>query len=139
MIKQINITTRLILLFMLLAICAVIIALLGLSCIRQSTSDIQKIEKVSLPSINHLHLINEAQISVILGERGLINMRMLEPEIRQAQYDWIEDAIKQADISWQAYESLPQSQAEKEVWQQFISQWEEWKTASDKVVSLSKN
>ncbi|MBP8820416.1 MAG: MCP four helix bundle domain-containing protein [Syntrophomonadaceae bacterium] len=138
MIKNIKITTRLMLLFMLLAICAVIIALLGLSCIRQSTSDIQKIEKVSLPSINHLHLINEAQISVILGERGLINMRMLEPEIRQAQYDWIEDAIKQADISWQAYESLPQSQAEKEVWQQFIMQWEEWKTASDKVVSLSK-
>lgn len=139
MIKNINITTRLMLLFMLLAICAVIIALLGLSCIRQSTSDIQKIEKVSLPSINHLHLINEAQISVILGERGLINMRMLEPEIRQAQYDWIEAAIKEADISWQAYESLPQSQAEKEVWQQFIMQWEEWKTASDKVVSLSKD
>ena len=139
MIKNINITTRLMLLFMLLAICAVIIALLGLSCIRQSTSDIQKIEKVSLPSINHLHLINEAQISVILGERGLINMRMLEPEIRQAQYDWIEAAIKQADISWQSYESLPQSQADKEVWQQFISQWEEWKTDSEKVVSLSKD
>ena len=138
MIKQINITTRLILLFMLLAICAVIIALLGLSCIRQSTSDIQKIEKVSLPTIHHLHLINEAQISVILGERGLINMRMLEPEIRQAQYDWIEAALKQADTSWQAYESLPQSQADKEVWQQFISQWEEWKTDSEKVVSLSK-
>lgn len=138
MIKKIKITTRLMLLFMLLAVCAVIIALIGLSCIRQSTSDIQKIEKVSLPSIHHLHLINEAQVSVILGERGLINMRMLEPEVRQAQYDWIEAALKQADVSWQAYESLPQSQTEKEVWQQFISQWEEWKTDSDKVVSLSK-
>jgi methyl-accepting chemotaxis protein len=138
MIKNIRITTRLMLLFMILAICAVIIALLGLSCIRQSTSDIQKIEKVSLPAIQHLHLINEAQISVILGERGLINMRMLEPEIRQAQYDWIEAAIKQADTSWKAYESLPQSQTEKEVWQQFVSQWEEWKTDSDEVVSRSK-
>jgi methyl-accepting chemotaxis protein len=138
MIKNLKITTQLMVLFVILAICAVIIAMLGLSCIRQSTSDIQKIEQVSLPSIHHLHLINEAQVSVILGERGLINMRMLEPEIRQAQYDWIEAAIKQADTSWQAYESLPQSQAEKEVWQQFIPQWEEWKTDSDKVVSLSR-
>jgi len=121
-----------------LAGCAVIIALLGINCIRQATSDLREIEKVSLPSVQHLQSINEAQISVILGERGLIDMRMLEPEVRQAQYDWIQDAHKQAQSSWEVYESLTQNREEQLIWQQFVQQWEDWKNDSAKVVSISK-
>jgi methyl-accepting chemotaxis protein len=138
MIRNLKITTQLMVLFTILAICAVIIALLGLGCIRQSTSDIQKIEQVSLPSVQHLQLIVEAQVSIILGERGLIDMRMLDPEIRQAQYHWIEAANKQAETSRQIYETLPQSQREKELWQQFLPQWDEWKVENNKVISLSR-
>lgn len=138
MVKNIKIRTQLMMLFALLAICAIIIATLGLSSIRQSTSDLQEIETVSLPSIQHLQSLNEAQISVILGERGLIDMRMLDPQVRQAQYDWIEAANKQAEASWEIYEVLPQTEKEKELWQQFIPLWEEWKVESDKVISLSR-
>ena len=87
---------------------------------------IEEIGFVRLPSLDSLQVMNEAQTSVLVGERGLLMERMTG-EARRAQYAFIDSAFARADAAWKKYEPLPQTVEEAEVWKQFVPEWEKWK------------
>lgn len=138
MLGNVKISTQLMALFCAIAICSVIIGLLGLTCIRNSTSNLEEIEKVRLPGVQQLLTIDEAQTAVIVGERGLINNSMMDSDIRQAQYEWIETSQERACVSMKNYKSLPKTEEETILWDEYLSQYEKWVSDDGKVVDLSR-
>jgi methyl-accepting chemotaxis protein len=106
----------------------------GMANVMEAQDDISA---VRLPGIQSLSIISQAQKSVLVGERGLINRRMLDPEVRKAQYVYIDNAWKEIDAAWKTYEPLPKTQEEAEVWKSFVVQWDAWKKDSKLVMDLS--
>ena len=90
------------------------------------------------PRVQALLTINDGQGAVVTGERGLVNRKMTEPEVRKADYAYIEDAWKRIVPAWKTYESLPRGKEETEIWKKLASQWEAWKKDTDRVVELSR-
>jgi methyl-accepting chemotaxis protein len=90
-----------------------------------------------LPSIRNILVLKEAQQAVLVGERGLIIRRMMDPAIRKAQYAYRDAALKRAQESWKEYAALPRTVEEEALWKEFVSRWEQWRTGHQQVVALS--
>lgn len=136
--RDLKISTKMVSGFVLVAIIATIVGAVGFYGMNQIMSGEKKIANESLPSIQNLEAINEATTSVLLGERGLINRRMMDTDVRNAQYVYIEDAFKRADEGWNKYSSMSKSPKEEELWNKLNSEWDEWKKKDEGVVSLSR-
>ena len=126
-----KIGVKLILGFIIVALIAGAVGIIGYSSLNE-------IGNVRLPSVEALIRINTAQAKVIIGERGLINDQMIDPEIRQAQYDYIATNFEQAQKAWDQYESLPHTAEEAALWQDFAPKWENWVALHEVVVGLSE-
>ncbi|HTP64273.1 MAG TPA: methyl-accepting chemotaxis protein, partial [Geobacteraceae bacterium] len=91
-----------------------------------------------LPSVQSLLIMKESQQAVLVGERGLVIRRLMDPEKRKAQYAYMDNAWKRAEEGWKVYEPLPQTKEEEQMWKAFVPLWEEWKKDHQKVVDLSR-
>ncbi len=91
-----------------------------------------------LPSVIALATIDEAQTAVTVGERGLINRQMMDSELRQAQYDYIDAAWTRVDTAWQNFESHELSAEEQALWNTFTPQWNKWKADHNEVRRLQE-
>lgn len=137
--NNLTIRAKLIISFIAVAIIAGIVGIIGYIGITQVMKSHDEVAEVRLPSINALLTISEAQTAAWSGERGLINRRMMEPEIRRAQYKYIEEAMERAEKAWSIYEPLPQSKEEASEWKKFVDLWNSWKEENERVVELSKD
>ncbi len=135
---NLKISTKLITSFILVACLAAAVGAVGFIGMSNTQKAQDDIASVRLPSVKALLTMSEAQTAVLTGERGLVNRRMMDPEIRNVQYQYIEDAFSRAEEAWRIYEPLPQTQDEAVMWKQFVPQWEDWKEKSAIVVALSK-
>jgi len=124
--------------FILVAIIALAVGVVGLFGMNQIMDGEKVIANEALPSIENLQTINEATTSVLLGERGLINRRMMETDVRNAQYVFIEDAFKRSNESWNKYADMPKSPREEELWNKLNVQWEEWVSKDEELINLSR-
>lgn len=136
--NKLKIRAKLLISFIFVALIAGLIGLVGYNGMTKIQKAQQEFADLRLPSIHALLIISEAQTSVLVGERGLINRRMMEKGIRQAQYDYIANAFNRADEAWKIYEPLPQSEEEAAEWKRFVPLWEKWKNEHQKVVDLAK-
>ena len=137
MLKQMKMRTKIIgalATVVVLSLAAAGIGYYGMSSVMRAQ---EEISAVRLPGIQSLSTINQAQKAVLVGERGLVNRRMLDSEIRKAQYAYIDNAWKEIDAAWKVYEAFPKTSEEKEVWKSFIGQWDVYKNESRRVVDLS--
>jgi methyl-accepting chemotaxis protein len=117
---------------------ALIIGYFGYSNTQQLESLILKFVNEQVPSVRALGDVKAHQNAVLVGERGLINRRMMESEIRKAQYNYVEKNLREAEESFSNYLTIPKSQAEEIELQNFKSYWSEWKSKSNRVVELSR-
>jgi methyl-accepting chemotaxis protein len=136
--KDVRIGTKLLGGYLIVAIIAAIIGYIGYNGMTKIGIEQDKGAKILLPSIQQLLTIDEAQTAALAGERGLTNRRMMEKEIRQAQYKFISDAFKRADEAWKIYEPLPQSPDAAEEWKTFVPLWTQWKAEVQKTISISE-
>ena len=113
--------------FVIVALIAAVIGMMGYASLNTLERHIEEVGMVRMPSVQALLIISEAHTAIKAGERGLLNRRMSETEVRQAQYDDIDEAWAWADEAWRNYEPLPHTDEEARVWQQFKPAWEEWK------------
>lgn len=61
---------------------------------------------VRMSSVQSMFEMGEAQAEVLIGERALINRRMMEDSVRHAQYAYIDAAFQKAADSRAIYEPL---------------------------------
>ena len=126
-----KIASKLVLGFVIVAIIAGVIGMVGLV----ST---QEIAEVRLPSVMKLLTISDTQQQVMVGERGLVNRRMMEPELRQAQYDYIDNALTEQSEAVAAYSEIKKTTEEEDIWNRMKVALAAWKIDDSTVVNLSK-
>ncbi|MCE5271326.1 methyl-accepting chemotaxis protein [bacterium] len=127
--------------YMSLAVIALAIGISGYYGISRSSRAVADIGTIRLPGVEHLLIINEALTAVTTGERGLLNNKMMDPKVRQAQYDYIDQAFSRADEAWKAFEELPKSADEEQLWKDLEPKWANWKQGHQAVreASLKKD
>ena len=106
--------------FGVIAFIAALIGFVGYNGLMTANESIDEIGLVRMPGIKNLLKINAAQNAVIVGERGLINTKMMDPVIRQRQYEGIKKQYTIIDEVWAKYESAPRTEFEQELWEQFV-------------------
>jgi methyl-accepting chemotaxis protein len=120
------------------ALIAAFIGLYGSHVIRTMKADMYETGNVRLPSIEGLAYMQESLQRIWVGERGLLNKRMMETGIRRAQYRYIDDAFRRLDEGWKIYETLPQTKEEAVLWNEFKPLFEDWKREYGDVRSLEE-
>lgn len=139
MISRMKLGTKIIAGFLVVAAIAAAMGLvgyLGMGSIMAVVED--EILGKRLPAVQNLLTMSEAQKAVILGERGLLMRRFMQPTLRAAQYAFVNDAWKRADAAQNAFESIKRTTEEEEMWRQFTPLWLQWKKEHQKVVDLSR-
>lgn len=137
-IKNLRLTTKLIAAFSLVAIIGFGLGIYGYVTVDNLRENVDEVGAVRLPSVNALQDMITAQTRINVGERGLMMPQITEPERRQAQYDYIDEAWALAEAARAKYEPLPRTPQEDKLWQEAVSRWDEWKTAHNKVRALQE-
>jgi methyl-accepting chemotaxis protein len=133
-----NLKKRLILSFVLVALLAAVVGGVGYWGISSVERTQDEIALVRLPSVQALLTISKAQTAVLTGERGLMINQMNTQELRDAQYNYINNAFDRAQKSWDIYAPLPQTDEEAVLWERFVPLWDKWVSDHEKVIDLSK-
>jgi methyl-accepting chemotaxis protein len=124
--------------FLCVAMIGILIGVFGLYAVGNLKSEIKEIGTVRMPSVQSLIELRVAINKVWVAERGLINPKMMEPEIRRANWNYLDEAWKLADKSWKIYEPLPQTRDEAAEWKTFTEHWQNWKDKQQKVMDICK-
>lgn len=136
MLSNMRIGTKLAVSFGIMAALALVLGAVGYFNLGNVSKHYGEIAEEHLPSLDALLTLREAEYAVMLGERGLINRRMMDPALRQAQYRWIDSAWERADKAWRTYERLPRTPDEESLWEDLQTKWNDWKQKHQSVRSL---
>lgn len=103
-----------------------LLGITGFISAEESAASIKDIAKGNLPGVQNLLIASEAQTAVWVGERGLLNNR-ITGDVRQAQYQYIDDAFSRASTALDVYQSLRHTPEEETLWKEFLPRWDAWK------------
>ena len=130
---NLKIRSKLLLSCSFVAVIAAIVGLVGNVGLSKLNSNTSQLIDVRIPSSRSLLALSDAQQAVWVGERGLINQQMMSPDIRRAQYAWIDAAFARADTANAVLNDLPKNNEQNALWEKVKSSWRTW-TAAHKVV-----
>ncbi len=136
--NNIRIKPRLVGAFLVVAFIAAVIGWRGISGMKFAQQEYEEVASVHLPAVEAFSRLQSAMYAVWIAERGLVNRRMMEPQIRQAQYRWIEKYQGIASEQWKELEALKLSDEAKKRLEEFRPLWAEWQSKHEQVVSLSR-
>jgi methyl-accepting chemotaxis protein len=135
---SIRIKPRLIGAFLAVALIAAIMAGYGLSGLGRVAGASKEISDVRVPSIVGVADMLQGQLGVWVGERGLVNRRMMDPKVREAQYAFIAKSWETANRGRKLYEALPQTPKEAKLWKELVPAWDKWEERHREVVRLAR-
>lgn len=138
MLSRMKLGPKLVVGFATVALIGGLIGLVGLRGLIGMGRQINEIHAVRMPSIQAVLELQNAARGVWIGERGLVNRRMMDPAIRKAQYDYIDKNFKAAEEAWKVYEPLPQTQEEAAKWKEFTPLWDDWRKKHEVVRNLAE-
>jgi methyl-accepting chemotaxis protein len=125
-----KLSTKLISGFLLVAVIATIIGLVGFFSVRSLNSSIDEIGVVRLPSIHGLFLV-KGNLEVIKGTIGML----INPNLTAQQRDDAIKSVEQARVEYKKgmdiYEPLPQTPEEAITWKETVVAMDEWKKANN--------
>lgn len=136
--KDINVGTKIIAGYVLVAAIAAIIGVVGFVGMNRIMEDQKFIGNEAMQEVKNIGIIDEAVSSLMVSERGLINRRMMEPEFRKAQYAFAESAIERIAEASQKYTAIPKSAEEEENWNIFQNYWNDWMKIHPEIIRLSR-
>lgn len=136
--KNLKISTKIHLGFSILTLITVLIGYLSYSSMAHIVETQKSIVSVHLPSVQSLLQIDASLQSVIAGERGLINDRYLDKDLRKAQYDFVDKSFDELYNASNAFALLTHTHNEDELWGKFVPKYNEFRTNINNILSLSK-
>ena len=119
--------------FLCVTFIGIIIGITGLLSMQSLDREINEIGVNRMPSVHSLTSIATALNKVWAAERGLINPKLMDPELRKGNYAYLDEAWKSASDSLKQYESLTQTKEEAAAWKDFVLLWDNWKEKHRKV------
>lgn len=138
MLKNMKLGAKLTSAFLLVAAVALVLGVVGYRGLVVVSGHYDQVANVSVPEIENIFRLREAELMVITAERGLINRRMMEPSLRNAQYRYIDKGWELADEAWQKLEAVEHTDAEKAAFEELKRVWNAWKSEHEVVRSLSE-
>ncbi|MHC9542069.1 MAG: methyl-accepting chemotaxis protein [Vulcanimicrobiota bacterium] len=138
MVKNVKIGKKLTGAFLIMATIAAVIGIYGYCTLSKIEVQVKDIGTNRLSSIQSLLNIKSALNMIWVGERGLINRRMMASDIRREQYAYIDDGWKLLDENMKIYEPLHQTEEESRLWQEYLSGFDNWKKLHQKARMLSE-
>lgn len=137
MLKNIQLSTKLIVSFALVALISLAVGFIGWNAIGNLGGHLYAIGRVRLPSIVSLQDIEKNMETVRVAQRTLLDPN-LDSAARQRQYDNVAEARKGYENAWKIYEALPQTAEEAKLWQQFVPVVGAWKDVNNRFFTLTK-
>ncbi len=129
---------KLVLAFLSVAALVAVTGLVGYVSVGSALSVLRETGTVQLPQLEAVLAIDAASQAVLAGEAGLVNRRMMEATIRQAQYRAIDDGLRAIEAGIAAYEATPRSAEEDRGWAEFKRGYGEWRAVQGRVRSGSE-
>ncbi|MGI5817232.1 MAG: HAMP domain-containing methyl-accepting chemotaxis protein [Armatimonadota bacterium] len=123
--------------FVSVALIALVIGLVGYAGINAVDHQADQLGEVRLPSVDYLWEIDACMQAIWVGERGLTHPRMMDPELRQEQYDWIDEHRTKAEAAYEAFIPLEHSEQDAKLWGEFEPLWAGWIEKHEVVYHLS--
>ncbi len=136
MLKRFKLGPKLIGAFVVVALIGGFIGGVGYQGTRKLGGHVSELGDTRLPRVAAVAAFRTTLGMVMAGERGLINRRMMDPQLRRAQYSFLEDNWTQAEEAWKKYEDIPRTAEEDEMWQAFVADWNAWKPQHEEVMKL---
>ncbi len=137
MVKNLKLRVKLILAFGAVALITLLLGLVGYYGAMNSAGAIQEIGAVRLPGVDHLLTIKESAENIRGTLRTLVIPGMGK-EVREHQYNNLTKARETYQAAWNAFEKLPRTQAEADIWQQFGPAWNAWREENNKFTEMSR-
>jgi methyl-accepting chemotaxis protein len=130
---KMNIKTKVLSGFLVSAIIALLIGVIGYIGMMQIHHALDTVGEVAMRRLDALARIDKAQAAIRSSERILINRRMSN-EHRLAQYENIARQWKIVDEHLEIIEALPRNAEQETMLEAFVSQWNTWKQMHEDVM-----
>jgi methyl-accepting chemotaxis protein len=136
--KNLTIRVKLLIGFSLVILVTFIIGIIGYKGLNTVGSQLTEVTTNELPSVESLYLIEEGLTAIKSSERSLLIEDYPDPKFRPDQYVHIDESLKQIDEARNEYAQLNQSAEEKNVWNSFVNNYNEWKKVHDEYIKLTQ-
>lgn len=118
---------------------SIIIVAVGLVAVVMSTNMLHSSDEIfhnRLPSIKSLHIISEAQTDLDAMENAVLSKHISGKE-RKDILARSEAAKKRIDEALKIYGPLPRTKEEDQVWNEFLSAWQNWIKDHENFISIA--
>lgn len=124
--------------FFLVSVITALTGAVGFYSITSGAKAIDQLGTVQLPGIDSLLAIKEGSEN-IRGTMRTLGIPGLPIEMRRRQYDNLTSTRAKYEAAWKAYEALPRTKEEVELWGRFGSAWSDWRTENTKYIEMCKH
>jgi hypothetical protein len=116
-----------------------IVSLTGNRGINGCSVALEEVSDVRLPSILGLQMVSEGQtaikanvLEVLLYETNYNSQQEFKKLLESDKAIW-----ERIEKGWKIYEPLPQTKEEAKLWEQFLKEWEVWKSENKKLMEVN--
>jgi len=134
---NLKVGVKLIIGFILVAIIAGTIGVVGFFSINTLSGYLHEMAEVNLPSVNAILMISESQTAVRSGLGNLANPQV-QAEERIDNYRYIEEAFARSEKYRAEFEALPHTSEQTSAWNSFEPLWEAWRVTVDRTIEASQ-
>ncbi|MCS6793802.1 MAG: methyl-accepting chemotaxis protein [Oscillatoriaceae bacterium SKYG93] len=134
---KIGLQSKLMAAFILMGLIVFIVGWMGNSSTDILAKHLYEISEVRLPSIVGLEMIERGLKNTYTAEIALLNTR-LNNVLRQEQIHNINEYWQQINAGYKKYNSLPRTEREEKLWQNFLSAWQRWQQEHEKFMKMYK-
>ncbi len=138
MLKDLKTSTKLLFGFACAFIVTLIIGLVGRQALLTASEHMDNVGKKRMPSVYALEMMDVGQIHVAAGVRGLANSRMMEHNVRKANYEEIASGLDRVAEGRKTYEPLIQTDEERRLWSGLQSRLDEWQHTVQNSVDIAR-
>jgi methyl-accepting chemotaxis protein len=136
MFSNLSLKAKLIGAFSIVSLIICIVAFIGYRGLTSSTAQFEDVANVRVPSIDGLADMEAGMYRIRTCENMVANPYVL-PAKRQQAPDQLKEGWDQYDMGRKAYEPLPQTTEEAEIWKEYVVRHEEWKKLADRFEQLA--
>ena len=136
--KKLRIRSKVFLSFSVIVLISVLIGLAGFTGLKKTTRSEEELITNQVGGAASLQEIKASLSQVIVGQRGLLIPRFTGKE-REAQYELIKTGIKESGQFIALFDSIPKTQAEDSLWNDFLIARDTWLSNVQMVVQAAKD
>jgi phosphoglycerate-specific signal transduction histidine kinase len=138
--QNVKLSTKLIAGFILIACIIIVGGAVGWYGIYRTENALKQVNDISMPGIQALANIKEAQTSLRVVERSLLIHEFSgNEELKRRQYENAEDALKKMNEASKTFDSLSKSNDQTALWNQMKASWEIWNKDFSQYLALIKS